>query len=559
MGRAAQKKINNMFIGFYLIFIALLSLPMSKPHQIVFIFWSLTALLLYIAVSANRPENKWLSRSDSPVSSFLRFFVSLCLPISTILLILIRLIPFLKCKAIPTGFDTGYYRHYLAFKNVHPPKIPFYILDTSWLVRKILDFFRIIKLPPNISLFAIPTLFAIISLFGIYFIGKKIYSKPAGLAAAFLFAASPIQFLAFDYMLIKNIVGMSFLIWAIYVYLIIFSENNVPKSNFKFQKLNILLILLLLAIILSHRTTTFMAIPVFLITLVIIFLKKKVNKKKLLLNAALALAFLVLGVWINLSAIQTLAREILTKFQDLDPFIVKEGMFMSPQEYLPLAIPVIPFCVCGFFEKIRKKNFDIIFAFALICALWVVFQFIFYKRIIIFLDLAMILLAAPVIGEIIVKILPVPFYKGDNYKKNIYLYYFYIAIFISSTLFIGIKTSCNTAPEISQSELNEIKELAKAPQGSVLAISSSQSPWIYGWTNHRIIAPGLFENQWPYEVWNEFWNQNSPEWFQRKKELMALYNRGPLYIFTGNNAKLPELPEECMEKTGEMRWKWICK
>ncbi|MFH1175483.1 MAG: glycosyltransferase family 39 protein [bacterium] len=533
-------------LGIYLIAIAFFSLPMLKIWQILFITWAV--FCFFLLKSAQAKTNKTAAALPANIKSFplklLLFFFIFFTAIS------IQIIPLIKHQQIYTGFDTGYYRNYLVFKNHRPPGTPFHIMENSWLVRKIFDLFRIAKIPANISIFLIPAAFTLISIFGIYLIGKEIHSDSAGIIGAFLFAASPIQFLTFQYLFIKNIIAISLLIFFFLAFIKFLKQTSRANPNKKtILKLQITCLGALSLILLAHRTTTFIASAVLIFFALICFFQnfntQKIKKRSFYL--LLALIFFAIGIWVNFPAVKILLKEILSNFKDFDPFAVKEGIFLAPKDYLLLSASIIPLALFGYLEKIREKELDIFFAFSTVCLIWILFQLIFYKRIIIFLDLAVIFLAMPPIAKIL----------NHNSLPKLYKSFF-VFILIFSSAFIGFKTALSIKPEISAQELKEMQNLAQLPEGTALAMSSTNSSWIYGWTPHRIIAPGLFENLWPYDVWKSFWDENNPIWFERKKELIALYNREPLYIFTGENIPLPALPKECLEKISEMVWVWKC-
>lgn len=547
-------------IGIFLLTVAAISWNMPKIWQIIFILWSIIAITNYELRITNYEALKSKFEEQRTLSVRAQSLMFKCLISSAVILLIIsaQIIPLLKNKIISTGFDTGYYRHYLAFKDALPKNIPHYILDKSWLVQKILDIFRFLKFPADISLFVIPIFFSILTAFGIYLIGKEMYSKKAGFIGAFLFAASPVQFLAFDYMLIKNTIGICLFVFLIHFFTQTFGQfqkkEKLEIRNWKLENFNLFFIFtfgILLSITLTHRTTSFIAIAVLSISLFIILIKNWREVKKYLIWIISAFLLISgLAIFWNFPTLKMLAFEITNGFKNMDPLVIREGMFIDPERYLLLAIPILPFAILGFFEKIKEREFDIIFTFASFCVLWILFQLIFYKRVIIFLDLALILLVSPPLGGGV---------RGGEHSQ-FSLTNFIIAILLASTAFISIRTACADTSSISKSELANIQQLAELPQGTILAISSAQSPWIYGLTPHNITAPGLFGNTWPHEVWDRFWNEDNPVWFQSKKELLAPFveDRKPLYIFTGENVSLPALPEECLEEINGMSWMWKC-
>lgn len=575
-------------IGFYLIIIASLSWNMPKLWQVIFISWSIAILFLSIKIDsiANKLINQLTNKQNYKKTN--KCFKHLLI-IPSLLIITARLLPLLKNKIISTGFDTGYYRHYLAFKNAHIKNIPFYVIDKSQVIQKIMDIFRFFKISADFSFFAIAIIFSILSMIGVYLIGKKIHSEKTGLIGAFLFAVSPVQFMMFDYMLLKNIVGMSFFIWTIYLLLDFIDKSKIHKVICPRQislgliKLKetweiVFILGLLFLIILTHRTTTFIGGITVLTASIIILIKKRkyiraymrLNIRRSIFIAAILIFLFGIVLFVNFSTLKMLIAEIFNGFKNLDPLVIKEGMFIEPVKFLILSIPILPFAILGYFKKIQEKNFDIFFIFASVCSAWIIFELIFYKRVIIFLDLALIFMAMEILADYLIASSPLEGLSGRSnaktkgaeggFSEKKFLFII-IPVLIISTSAITLCAAYADKPEISQNELSQIEQLNKYPQGTVLAVSSSKSPWIYGWTSHKITAPGLFDNHWPYNVWNEFWNDNNPQSFQRKKELLAHYaqNGYPLYIFTGENIPLPALPEECLNQINDYAWQWICR
>jgi len=61
---------------------------------------------------------------------------------------------------------------------------------------------------------------------------------------------------------------------------------------------------------------------------------------------------------------------------------------------------------------------------------------------------------------------------------------------------------------------------------------SHYSPWIYGYSGRRTIAPGLFQydTKWSREEWDIFWATDDLE---IRHNLLDRYEK-PLYIFVGD-------------------------
>lgn len=88
-------------------------------------------------------------------------------------------------------------------------------------------------------------------------------------------------------------------------------------------------------------------------------------------------------------------------------------------------------------------------------------------------------------------------------------------------------------PLITEQEFNGIKMANSfVATDYVLSLSSQYAPWLYGWTDKKIIAPGLFENnQWTYEEWLVFWLGEDKE---KIYELLFRYQK-PVYLYFGDN------------------------
>ena len=88
-------------------------------------------------------------------------------------------------------------------------------------------------------------------------------------------------------------------------------------------------------------------------------------------------------------------------------------------------------------------------------------------------------------------------------------------------------------PLISQEELSEIMSLSNLVKEDelVMATDSYYSPWVYGFSGRKTIAPGLFEyNKWNRDKWAAFWL--SPD-LKLRHFLLDEY-KGPIYIFVGD-------------------------
>jgi len=117
-----------------------------------------------------------------------------------------------------------------------------------------------------------------------------------------------------------------------------------------------------------------------------------------------------------------------------------------------------------------------------------------------------------------------------DYGK-IAIFYFALGTFF----FLG-KNVVATKPMLSNSELREIRSLERIEKDAyVMSMAPYYSPWLYGYSKQKVVAPGLFEydTRWKEDEWYKFWKENNPE---LRHQLLNRYQK-PLYIFVGEKQK----------------------
>src|SRR3989344_1791876 len=202
------------------------------------------------------------------------------------------------------------------------------------------------------------------------------------------------------------------------------------------------------------------------------------------------------------------------------------GTFITFFQYQFTTLIYLPFALIGFIYLIKKKEFNVLFFWTLISAIIVYFQFFFFNRFIIFLDVALIILASAGIFSMI------------NDKKR--LGGILSIILVICLIFSSFSYALNSKPNINVSEFNTINKLAAVSETNafVMTTSSLYSPWLQGYSDRKTIAPGLFD----YDLhtknqWNSFWaSNNQSEIVGFISEYKTKYN-SPIYIFIGEKQK----------------------
>lgn len=132
-----------------------------------------------------------------------------------------------------------------------------------------------------------------------------------------------------------------------------------------------------------------------------------------------------------------------------------------------------------------------------------------------------------------------------NFSTKITLFIIFIALVY--ILFLGV---LNKKPLISKEELDEIKSLKNLAKEDeyVMSTDAYYSPWVYGFSERKTIAPGLFEyDKWSQVEWMNFW---ATENLELRHSLLDRYKR-PIYIFIGDR--------QCLDFSGDPRFKRISK
>ena len=197
------------------------------------------------------------------------------------------------------------------------------------------------------------------------------------------------------------------------------------------------------------------------------------------------------------------------------------GTFFDFNFYRQIITFYLPFALLGLIYLLKTRQLNYLFFYFVLNFIIVYFNFIFHKRFIIHLDIIIIILAG--VG---VKFFVSKFLSNKIGKVG-------ILIFLLGALYVFGASVKNIKPLISNQELEEIRSLAQITEQEafVMAISSYYSPWIYGYSQRRTIAPGLFEyNKWDLMTWQTFWTTDNLE---LRHQLLDQYER-PVYVFIGD-------------------------
>lgn len=395
------------------------------------------------------------------------------------------------------GYDTGIYRHIIngyvarAFDLSLPP-FGFTAFSTllKWLGTS-----------TDYIMFGWYSIFSIFIFVTWYIVVHNETNKKTALIATFLFAISVTQMEFYVWYYFRQYMALWFVLIAILFW----------------QKRSVLLPLPLVLIGIIH--------PISLFPLIIFFIFLSIRKKEeriyLVRSLGISIAAIIFLNGFELYAYAKTAYVQLFGLEDRRVLQTSEmtGQFISFSSYVfRFGILYIPIALYGLYLFWRK--YTVFLSFLIIQLFFVIFGIFFQNRYIVYLDIAIIFFAACALSVSLDEI------------KNKFILRFSGFLFIVAYMTGMAVYAMNYMPLISREDFSQIIALHQLPPASlVMTVSSQYAPWIYGYTEHVIVAPGMFEaNLWSRTEWEIFWSTPDQE---IRHELLSRYPGRFLYVYIG--------------------------
>jgi hypothetical protein len=392
------------------------------------------------------------------------------------------------------GYDTGIYRRLIIdnFQQIGNPEI------TPFGFAYFTNVLSLLGAGVDQILFFWYMLFSAMIFAAIWVLARVYLSRPAALLALFFFATSIVQFEFFWSYYYRNFVA---LFLAILIILAI-------------KKKSYVILLLLVALGTIHPVSL---VPVGLLMIAGLTIKK--YRKYLFLTGLLPLVVIVAlnrqELAIYLSVLQR--TDIFLNYLEVTGFGEMTGQFINLPTYLVFGFYYIFFGIAGLIVNFKKIK--LLSIFAIVNIFLIAVGFVFYRRFYVFLDIALIIFSAQFLAHYWQKI-------NFHWLSRLILIIFFGSIIWQSAFYCFSKE-----PLISSGEMTAIDQLNNYQPAYLISASSYYAPWLYGYTHHRVIAPGMLdENLWNKEQWNIFWKTASST---ERYRLVEQYYETPLYLFTG--------------------------
>lgn len=216
------------------------------------------------------------------------------------------------------------------------------------------------------------------------------------------------------------------------------------------------------------------------------------------------------------------------------------GLFMSGKNFLYAILWYAPLAIFTLITA-QWKKYVLPITFLFVNTGLVLAQVVFYRRFLVSIDLILIILAA--VGLTTIWEWP------QKYSKTlVVLFLLVFGIYFTSHM-------VRTEPLLTKNEMVTIAELKLPENARILTINPYYAPWLYGFTNYGIIAPGMFEyDTWNREKWDLFRGQINTA---LQTEMLQEYQTQPLYIFLGERDAYFEFmleQNQKIKKVNEYLW-----
>ena len=616
------QKITTLLKGKWLlvayVILILITLPYDLAIRAKFLYL-LYALFLFIVflIVLNNPKT---IKPDLSSAGNNRFFLWLII-LSSLVVLLTRLLPFLRFGEAPLGYDTGFYHERSTMPGVLAETEPFYFIlaalqtfgiETIWAINILCI----------VAQFLLPG-----SLYLIFRSLKVKHNFVFAAVAFFICAVSATQFHAFWSMFPQQILSISFLFAT--VALILRQSPAAILSGYLGAALNtptfalFLLTLIIFLIVIcvlkfykrlhyDHQFLLYSLLGYAVVYLVLVVLFEEFSaapseayhlyldrllggigwfillpiaillfqlfwRKRIISYKILLFVISVFAMWNffylthhtgELDEINT-TISFITEYHGLAsnyPFWrIPEikGLFINVSTFRMINLLFIPFVILGFcLPRLWEHDADE----ESLVSRWLMFLYIMFLLLLVFVTFPFIYQNRFLIVFDIVFILVMTpplarllFDFGRSRGGQILIILFFL-IFSAKI----VAQAWRQQPMLPVNEYQEIKTLASLvePRARLLATNSNDTPWVMGFSKLIAFGPGYGGDTWSMDEWIEFWRGDSDE---RRLKLMndSGYSNYPFYFYIGGREPIDWPYQKFIrnsghfEQTSEHVWKYL--
>ena len=409
-------------------------------------------------------------------------------------IIVSRLWPYIQHGHLGFGYDIGYYKRYIELPFTSLAGQYSYLLgNESFGARIVINAFKALGLPTSFTLFGLSLFLHIGGGFLLFYLVRTLSSKTIGAFALLLYAVSLVQFEAYQLMLWKQQLGLLLFLFTFFAYELRFGYGMVSTA----------------VLSISHRTSFIIAA---LVSAPYLLIRYRDKWKWFVVAGLIVLG----GLLLHQKALTFILDIILQRGDVHDPFNIRAGVFLSVAQFSTAAFLYIPLGVLGFAHQLKNKQWVLFSSLFVISMSFVVLQLIFYQRVLLFLDLALLPFAAYMLWQIL-------------HKQRSHIIASVLVVFFGALSLMHLHSVTQRGPAINPHLFDEIVAMqAMPPDSTVIVTDAYFGPWVYGYSNQTAVAPGLFHDPWNYDEWVEYWAAGP----DKKTTLLKEQYKKPLFIFS---------------------------
>ncbi|MBI2122014.1 MAG: hypothetical protein HYT98_02725 [Candidatus Sungbacteria bacterium] len=429
--------------------------------------------------------------------------------------LIIHLVPFLIFGPHPLGYDTGFYRRYVIQPFTSFPNTPVPGFGENALTPRIfLDIIRLFKFTPDIILYGGYLFLFIIQPVALFFFVRQRFGNRSGILAAIFLIASPVQYTAYWYMLFKS----AFAIPLILITFLMLERNSHLAVPFG------------ILIAFSHHTTGI----IFLLTLAVYLI---LNHKRRALTAAVLTGTMLAFLYLHSDSLP-------------DYLSAPVAVFMGWKEYALLSLPLFLMAlwgVKGFFYDNPRSTAVALF---IVAAAFPIFFLPFYERIFIFTDIIIVVASALGFKNLLNNM---PRSRLTKIKLIHLVLVILLPLWVLLNLYGRIQ---NLRPLVSGPDLEELENIRQiVPNNAAILTSTPLAPWVQGWSQNRVVAPGMLHDTHTVQEWVSFSIGSREE----KIDFLKNFPK-PLYVFLipSEKEKFLENFKDCFREDAPYLSQYIC-
>lgn len=438
---------------------------------------------------------------------------------STFALWLLRMVWYLTYE-VPYWYDPWFFRYaieqtistlpHLSFSQ--PPGYPYH--EPLFLV--LTTILSLLWVSSDMMIWPLFGILSILTAWGVYFFAKQYHSRELGIFAASIFLISIIQYEAYWWNYIRNVLGILF-----FLVTLAFLKKGSP-----------LVIVTMIGMFWVHRPTAYFFLLLYILSIIADYIKTNKWNIRSLFYFFFALCLAIPFYKEDIASFGNIVSSITTTALGWG----NSGTFMTSKDFFYSIFPYFVILIPAIFLKSEKKEYDLVFLWFILGLIYSVFRLYFYNRMFVFFDIFCIVMAAYAIVTV--------FSELDRRVKYVFISLFFMVQWWLYTFHVS---ETYWRHMISKEEFDIIENLTiiVPKESTILSTHRQYTPWLVWYSGMKVLAPGMLSPQiWDEKKWNRFYFESSDK---EKCEMIQEYKSlaPKLSVFVGDSQPSLLLPTSC--------------